>query len=201
MKKALFLAPLLVLAAACGSTATSATGSKSPGAADPTTTSPPIERQQRTLACGTTIAPPLMESLDSDPVRFTLTAAVARESGVTVSYRITAAAPETMLSLPIGEIPPTALLLKDGTIVATGTPVKPSVEPAPAIGYPVGKQPYEKDLTVDRACEGTAFKDVSTHPDRYRAVVVMSVQNAGIPKDTKNPLVQASRTPQPGTGA
>ncbi|MEV4611309.1 hypothetical protein AB0K43_01720 [Kitasatospora sp. NPDC049258] len=199
MKKALFLVPLLVLTAACGSTTTTATGSKSPGAAEPTTTSPPIERQQRTLACGTTIAPPLMESVDGDPVRFTLTSAAVRESGVAVSYRITATAPETMLSLPIGEVPPTALVLKDGRIVATETPGKPSVEPAPALGFPVGKQPYEKDLTVDRACEGTTFKDVLAHPDRYRAVVVMSVQNAGMPKDAKNPLVQASRALQPGT--
>ncbi|MGW1890583.1 hypothetical protein ACWCP6_10025 [Streptomyces sp. NPDC002004] len=194
VKKALLLAPALLLLAACGSD-TGAVKNSRP--ADPASTAPPIERQQRSLACGTTIAPPLAPSGDKDPVRLALTSATARTAtGIAVSYRITGSEPTTMLSLPIGEVPPTALLLKGDAIVATQTPAQPSIDGSPALGYPVGKKPYVKTLRVDLPCRGTTFKDVTEHPDRYRVIVVMSVQNAGMPKDTRTPLVDASAVPR-----
>ncbi|MFI9723782.1 hypothetical protein ACIHFE_29680 [Streptomyces sp. NPDC052396] len=194
MKKALIATPLLILLTACGSSAGTA---KSSTTTDPTRTLPPIERQRRTLACGATIAPPLAQSRDSDSVKIAIISAkLSPAAGIAVSYRITGRDPKTMLSLPIGEVPPTAILLKGGIIVATQPPATPGIDGGPALGYPVGQKPYEKTLTVDLPCQGTTFKDVKEHPEQYRAVVVMSVQNAGMPKDTKTPLVEVATVPQ-----
>ncbi|MFF3110090.1 hypothetical protein ACFVSN_12930 [Kitasatospora sp. NPDC057904] len=137
----------------------------------------------------------------------TLPRAELDDTGIAVTYRITAKDPAEMLTLPFIGVPPTALLLKDGKIVATQTPhlkdgkivatQTPHRGDGPtatvALGYRVGEEPYEEHLTIDRACPGTSFKDVATDPGRYRVVTVMSVQGAGMPEDMKTaPLVQAS---------
>ncbi|MFD7906076.1 hypothetical protein ACFV4G_28000 [Kitasatospora sp. NPDC059747] len=188
MKKALYLTPLLILAAYCASSAPVATLDGS------VPTAPPDERRQRTLACGTTIAPPRAESLAGDHVYLTLPRAELDDTGIAVTYRITAKDPAEMLTLPFIGVPPTALLVKDGKIVATQTPHRGDGPTATvALGYRVGEEPYEEHLTIDRACPGTSFKDVATDPGRYRVVTVMSVQGAGMPEDMKTvPLVQAS---------
>ncbi|MBV2152501.1 hypothetical protein [Kitasatospora sp. SUK 42] len=195
MKKVLYGVSTVLLLAGCGSAG-------SPPGRD----SAPIERQKRSLACGTSVAPPVAQSTDSDPVHLVVTAATVDEQGVTLSYRITASDPKTMLTVPIGEVPPTGLLLRDGRIVATtkpaGTPSAtdgtPTVNGLPAIGFPVGQRPYEQTLLIDTACPGTTFKDVIADPARYRATVIMSAQNLGMPKDTTTPLVEDAQAPEAG---
>jgi hypothetical protein len=153
-------------------------------------------RQKRSLTCGETIAAPLSESRKTDAVQLTVTSAVLRADGIALTYRITAADPKTMLVTPIGTVPPTGLLLEAGRVVATVAPPGPTgiVDGYPALGYPVGRNPYQQNLLVDHQCPGTTFGDVRNHPTGYQVVVVMSVQNAGMPKDLDTPLVQATGT-------
>lgn len=86
-----------------------------------------------------------------------------------------------MLSLPIGEVPPTALLLKHGVIAGRQKPAagNGTVDGRPATGYAVGRHPYTKTLTIDALCPGTTWSDVDTNPSAYQTVVVMSVQSQG----------------------
>ncbi|MGW2636963.1 hypothetical protein [Streptomyces sp. NPDC001348] len=208
MRRALLPAvPVLLLAlAACGTP--SDTGSAAPTHRAPTTT-PPQKNQDRSLSCGGTVERPVVSGPDD---RLQLTVRSARRQGASLlaTYSITSADRAQMLSLPIGEVPPTALLLKHGVITGRQKPAvgNGTVDGRPATGYAVGRHPYTKTLAIDALCPGTTWSDVDNDPGDYRTVVVMSVQSHGRPSTPASgsvhplPLLEAMReipVKDPGT--
>ncbi|UXY27743.1 hypothetical protein [Streptomyces sp. HUAS TT20] len=192
--------PVLLLAlAGCGGNADAVT--RHPADPAPTTTTPPVKLQDRSLPCGSTIAPPVRVSGPDESMQ--LTVASLRRQGATLrtTYKITSSDRTEALLLPIVDVPPTALLLKHGVIAGRQ---KPAADTGPvnasALLYPVGKRPYVKPLTLDSLCPGTTWSDVDKHPGDYQVVVVMSVQSQGEPSDATPtdgvhplPLLEATR--------
>ncbi|MGW0882825.1 hypothetical protein [Streptomyces sp. NPDC002671] len=192
--------PVLLLAlAGCGGNSDAVNGD--PAHPAPTTTSPPLKLQDRSLPCGSTIEPPVVVSGPGESLRLTVTSLRRQGSTLRTTYKITSHDRTEALSLPIVDVPPTALLLKHGVIagrqkpVAHTGPVRLS-----ALLYPVGRRPYTKTLTVDSLCRGTTWSDVDKHPSDYQVVVVMSVQSQGPPSDAtpaggvhQLPLLEATR--------
>ncbi|MFF4571988.1 hypothetical protein [Streptomyces sp. NPDC001410] len=192
--------PVLLLAlAGCGGNSDAVTGDQAHPA--PTTTSPPLKQQDRSLPCDSTVERPVVVSGPDEPLQLTVTSLRRQGSTLRTTYKITSGDRKEMLSLPIGEIPPTALLLKHGVIVGRQKPpADKGPDGSPAIGYPVGKRPYTKTLALDSLCRGTTWSDVDKHPGDYQVVVVMSVQPDGPPSDKepadgvhKLPLLEATR--------
>ncbi|MFJ9869253.1 hypothetical protein [Streptomyces sp. NPDC101165] len=192
--------PVLLLAlAGCGGNSDAATGD--PAHPAPTTTSPPVKLQDRSLPCGSTIAAPVRVSGPDESLQLTVTSLRRQGSTLRTTYKISSHDRTEALLLPIVDVPPTALLLKHGVIVGRQ---KPAADTGPvngaALAYPVGKRPYTKTLTVDRLCGGTTWSDVDKHPGDYQIVIVMSVQPDGPPSDKqpadgvhKLPLLEATR--------
>ena len=201
MRRALLPAvPVLLLAlAGCGGNSDAATGA--PAHPAPTTTSPPVKFQDRSLPCGSSIAPPVRVSGPDESLQLTVTSLRRQGSTLRTAYKISSHNRTAALGLPIGEVPPTALLLKHGVIVGRQ---KPAADTGPVntsmLMYPVGRRPYVKTLTVDRLCPGTTWSDVDKKPGDYQVVVVMSVQPDGPPSDKRPadgvhplPLLEATR--------
>ncbi|MEU6093003.1 hypothetical protein ABZ865_40870 [Streptomyces sp. NPDC047085] len=201
MRRALLPAvPVLLLAlAGCGGSSDAVTGRPTHPA--PTTTTPPLKQQDRSLPCGSTIAPPVRVSGPDESLPLTITSLRRQGSTLRTTYKITSRDRTAALSLPIADVPPTALLLKHGVIVGRQ---KPAADTGPvkmsALLYPVGRRPYVKTLTLDSLCPGTTWSDVDKHPGDYQLVVVMSVQPDGPPSDKQPadgvhrlPLLEATR--------
>ncbi|WP_333772288.1 hypothetical protein [Streptomyces sp. IBSBF 3136] len=152
----------------------------------PTTTSPSLKEQDRSLPCGSTVERPVVVSGPDEPLQLKVTSLRREGSELQTGYSITSDDRKQMLSLPIGEVPPTALLLKQGVIVGRH---KPAAEKDPdgrgALGYPVGRRPYTGTLPIDGLCPGTTWSDVDKHPGDYQVVVVMSVQPQGEPSNSE----------------
>ncbi|MFF4952758.1 hypothetical protein [Streptomyces chattanoogensis] len=192
--------PALLLAlAGCGSQSDPVTAV--PAHPAPTTTSPSLKQQDRSLPCGGTVERPVVVSGPGEPLRLTVTSLQNQGSSLRTAYRITSGDRKEMLSLPIGEVPPTARLLRHGVIVGRQ---KPAADTGPdgraAIGYPVGRRPYTGTLAIDSLCPGTTWADVDKNPGDYQVVVVMSVQPQGPPSDNEPadgvhrlPLLEAGR--------
>jgi hypothetical protein len=192
--------PVLLLAlAGCGGNSDAVTGH--PADPAPTTTTPPVKLQDRSLPCGSTIARPVRVSGPDESMQLTVASLRREGSTLRTTYKITSSDRKEMLSLPIVDVPPTALLLKHGVIAGRQKPAADKgPDGSPAIGYPVGKRPYTKTLTLDSLCPGTTWSDVNKHPGDYQVVVVMSVQPDGPPSDKqpadgvhKLPLLEATR--------
>ncbi|MFF8429870.1 hypothetical protein ACF07Y_32920 [Streptomyces sp. NPDC016566] len=193
--------PVLLLAlAGCGGNSDAVNGAPAHPDAT-TTTSPPLKFQDRSLPCGGTVAPPVRVSGRDKSLQLTVTSLRRRDSTLRTTYKITAHDRSQALSLPISEVPPTALLLKHGVIAGRQKPVAHTGPvPLSALLYPVGKRPYVKTLTLDSLCPGTTWSDVDKKPGDYQVVVVMSVQPDGPPSDKqpadgvhKLPLLEATR--------
>lgn len=192
--------PVLLLAlAGCGGNSDAVTGDQAHPA--PTTTSPPLKQQDRSLPCDSTVERPVVVSGPDEPLQLTVTSLRRQGSTLRTTYKITSGDRKEMLSLPIGEIPPTALLLKHGVIVGRQKPAADTgPDGSPAVGYPIGKRPYTRTLALDSLCPGTTWSEVDKHPGDYQVVVVMSVQPQGPPSDKqpadgvhKLPLLEATR--------
>ncbi|MBL1081655.1 hypothetical protein JK359_06625 [Streptomyces actinomycinicus] len=201
MRRLLLPAVPVLLLALTGCGADSGTLAGGPVHSAPTTTSPPLKFQDRSLPCGGTVEPPVVLSGPDESLRLTVTSLRRQGSTLRTSYRITSRDRTEALSLPINDVPPTALLIKHGVIVGRE---KPAADTGPvntsALLYPVGRRPYTKTLTVDRLCPGTTWSDVDEHPGDYQVVVVMSVQSPGKPSDGRpedgvhpRPLLEATR--------
>ncbi|GAB7029590.1 hypothetical protein AB0G35_25750 [Streptomyces sp. NPDC021749] len=196
----LLAAPALLLALA-GCVSRSAAVTAAPPHPAPTTTSPSPREQDRSLPCGSTVERPVAVSGPDDPLHLTVTSLRRQGSGLRTAYRITSGDRKEMLSLPIGEVPPTARLLKHGVIVGRQKPAADQgPDGRPATGYPVGRRPYQGTLAIDALCPGTTWSDVDRHPGDYRVVVVMSDQPHGAPSDSRPadgvhllPLQEATR--------
>ncbi|MFF0001650.1 hypothetical protein [Streptomyces avermitilis] len=192
--------PALLLAlAACGNQ--SDTVNADPAHPAPTTTSPSLKEQDRSLPCGSTVERPVVVSGPDEPLQLTVTSLRRQDSTLRTAYSITSSDRKEMLSLPIGEVPPTPLLLKHGVIVGRQ---KTAADKGPdgrgALGYPVGRRPYTGTLAIDSLCPGTTWSDVDKNPGAYQVVVVMSVQPQGEPSDSQPtdgvdllPLLEATR--------
>ncbi|TVL93784.1 hypothetical protein [Streptomyces sp. SAJ15] len=192
--------PVLLLAlAGCGADSDAATGD--PAHPAPTTTSPPLKLQDRSLPCGGTIERPVVVSGPDESLQLTVTSLRRQGSTLRTTYKITARDRTQALSLPIADVPPTALLIKRGVIVGRQKPdADTGPDGGPAILYPVGQRPYTRTLTVDSLCPGTTWSDVDKHPGDYQVVVVMSIQPQGEPSDSPTsdgrrplPLLEATR--------
>ncbi|MFJ9814229.1 hypothetical protein ACIRU3_02965 [Streptomyces sp. NPDC101151] len=193
--------PVLLLAlAGCGADSDAVNGDPAHPAAT-TTTSPPLKFQDRSLPCGGTIEPPVRVSGRDESLQLTVPSLRRQGSTLRTTYKITSHDRTEALSLPIIDVPPTALLLKHGVIVGRQ---KAAADTGPkggaALLYPVGRRPYTKTLTVDSLCSGTTWSGVDKHPGDYQVVVVMSVQSQGEPSEAKptddvrpEPLLEATR--------
>ncbi|MFF4043890.1 hypothetical protein [Streptomyces sp. NPDC001816] len=201
MRRALLPAvPVLLLAlAGCGGNSDAVTGH--PAHPAPTTTTPPLKQQDRSLPCDSTIAPPVRVSGPDESLQLTVTSLRRQGSALRTTYKISSHDRTEALGLPIADVPPTALLLKHGVIAGRQ---KPAADTGPvntsSLMYPVGKRPYVKTLALDSLCPGTTWSDVDKHPGDYQVVVVMSVQPDGPPSDKqpadgvhKLPLLEATR--------
>ncbi|MCH5676273.1 hypothetical protein [Streptomyces gilvus] len=147
------------------------------------TTSPPQAVQHRAYACGSTVAPPVEPSTAGDPVRLSVTGVRLHGDRVTARYEISSAHTTTVLTYPVSPTPPTILLMRAGHIVGRHEPPASSVvDGRPAEMRPIGRHPYVSSLTVDAWCPGTTAAQVRSHPARYRAEIVMSVQPTGGPQ-------------------
>ncbi|BDM74637.1 hypothetical protein HEK616_81240 (plasmid) [Streptomyces nigrescens] len=190
---------LLLVLAGCGSRSDAVT--VDPAHPDSTTTSPSLREQDRSLPCGRTVDRPVVVSGPDEPLQLTVTSLRRQGSGLRTAYRITSGDRKEMLSLPIGEVPPTARLLKHGVVVGRQKPAADKgPDGSPAIGYPVGRRPYTGTLAIDSLCDGTTWSDVDRHPGDYQVAVVMSVQPHGEPSDSRPaggvlplPLLEATR--------
>ncbi|MGW3151970.1 MULTISPECIES: hypothetical protein [Streptomyces] len=193
--------PVLLLAlAGCGGNSDAVTGDQV-HPAPTTTTSPPLKQQDRSLPCDSTVERPVVVSGPDEPLQLTVTSLRRQGSTLRTTYKITTRERTQALSLPIGQVPPTALLLKHGVIAGRQKPVA-HTGPArlSALLYPVGQRPYTKTLPIDSLCPGTTWSDVDKHPGDYQVVVVMSVQSQGEPSDATPadgvhplPLLEATR--------
>ncbi|MEU9123899.1 hypothetical protein AB0C96_29225 [Streptomyces sp. NPDC048506] len=192
--------PALLLAlAGCGSQADAVTAD--PAHPAPTTTSPSLRQQDRSLPCRGTIEPPVRVSRPDESLQLTVTSLRRQGSTLRTTYRITSRDRTEALSLPIVDVPPTALLIKHGVIAGRQKPAADTgPHGGPALLYPVGRRPYTKTLAIDGLCPGTTWADVDKHPGDYQVVVVMSVQPQGPPSDKQPadgvhrlPLLEATR--------
>ncbi|MFF7970859.1 hypothetical protein [Streptomyces sp. NPDC007905] len=192
--------PVLLLAlAGCGADSGAVTGDRA-HPAPTTTTSPPLKFQDRSLPCGGTIEPPVVVSGPDESLQLTVTSLRRQGSTLRTTYRITSQDRTEALSLPIIDVPPTALLIKHGVVVGRQKPAADTgPDGGPALLYPVGRRPYTKTLPLDSLCPGTTWSDVDQHPGDYQVVVVMSVQPQGEPSDSRptdgvepRPLLEAT---------
>ncbi|MFD8545532.1 hypothetical protein [Streptomyces sp. NPDC059649] len=194
---------LLLVLAGCGGQSHAVTAA--PAHPAPTTTSPSLREQDRSLPCGSTVERPVVVSGPDEPLQLTITSLRRQGSSLRTAYRITSGDRKEMLSLPIGQIPPTALLLKHGVIVGRQKPVAhKGPDGSPAIGYPVGRRPYTGTLAINGLCPGTTWSDVDQHPGNYQVRVVMSYQPQKAPSDSRPangvallPLLEATRDISP----
>ncbi|MFD7785843.1 hypothetical protein ACFV4Q_22525 [Streptomyces nojiriensis] len=135
------------------------------------TTKAPIPTQDRDVACGAAIDPPISHS--QDPLRLAITAVQSRNGGFDVSWSITSAHVEQLLSVPVEPTAPTAFLLREGKVAGRKTPAPPEPQ-ANAGAHPVGRTPYTGVAKVDQLCPGTAWADIAAHPDQYSITVIAS---------------------------
>src|SRR4051812_22952543 len=99
--------PALLLAlAACGGQSGAVTAD--PPHPAPTTTSPSLKEQDRSLPCGGTIEPPVVVSGHDESLQLTVTSLRRQGSTLRTTYRITSQDRTEALSLPIIDVPPTA---------------------------------------------------------------------------------------------
>ncbi|MDT3398417.1 hypothetical protein RKE29_17475 [Streptomyces sp. B1866] len=166
----------------------------------PRTTSAPVRLQDRSLPCGGRVEQPVAVSGPRDRLYLAVEELGRGPGTLTAPYRITSADPHRMLGLPIGDIPPTALLLRHGVIVGRAEPDRRAgtVNGANSVGYPVGRRPYTGTSRIGGLCAGTTWADVARRPGDYQVAVVMSVQPdgpppAGRPGVRPVPLVEATR--------
>ncbi|MFF7235860.1 hypothetical protein [Streptomyces collinus] len=190
---------LLIALAGCGGQSASTSADRPHPA--PTTTSPPLKEQDRSLPCGGSVERPVVVSGPEEPLRLGVTSLRRQGTTLRTGYRITADDPGRMLSLPIGDVPPTARILRHGVVVGRERPVAHNdPDGRGARGYPVGRRPYRGTLAIDSLCPGTTWTDLDRHPGDYQVVVVMSVQPQGAPSTGRPangvdplPLLEATR--------
>ncbi|MEV8534722.1 hypothetical protein [Streptomyces sp. NPDC051211] len=159
----------------CGLIALTGCAASSTASGEPDTgptTQMPAPTQHRDLTCGKAIDPPLSDR--KDPLSLTITGVEVQQDQAVASWSITSSDPNQILTVPIGPTPPTAVLMRGGSIVGTKKPTDAEPRSGAALGYPVGSKPYTGTLKIDHLCPGTSWADVAARPNLYTVFVITS---------------------------